>query len=107
MAENPIERKCWTIQHVFADKHQDPDTFDTTAVYITAESVLNSIYETIDEVEENINVDGQEPPIYLAKKSQFTLDILNNVLPNNWHSDSMIIYEYPHLIVAVVVRVLV
>lgn len=106
MAANP-EQKCWTIQHVYANKYDDPDTFDTTSVYITAESALNSIYKTIDEVEENINIGGLEPPNYLANKSQFTADILNNMLPNSWDSGSMIIYEYPNLIVSVIVRVLV
>jgi uncharacterized Fe-S radical SAM superfamily protein PflX len=105
MDANP-ERKCWTIQHVYANKYDDPETFDTTAVYITAESILNAIYETIDEVEENINIDGRAPPAYLATKQSFTVDILNNMLPHSWNSASMTIYEYPHLIVSVVSRVL-
>jgi hypothetical protein len=106
MAANP-ELKCWTIQHVYANRYDDTDTFDTTAVYITAESALNAIYETIDEVEENINIDGRAPPTYLAEKSRFTTDILNNMLPNGWGSESLTIYEYPNLIVSVVVRVLI
>ena len=106
MAANP-ERKCWTIQHVYANKYDDPETFDTTAVYITAEAALTAIYETIDEVEENINTDGRAPPNYLAKKSQFTVDILNNMLPHSWGSSYMTIYEYPHIMVSVVARILI
>lgn len=106
MAANP-EQKCWTIQHVYANKYQDSDTFDKTAVYITAESAHNAICETIDEIEENINMDFQAPPTYLANKSQFTLDTLNNMIPNSFASEYMLIYENPGLIIAVVVRVLV
>jgi hypothetical protein len=107
MAANPVERKCWTIQHVYADKRQDGDTFDTTAVYFTAEYVLEAIHATIDELEETINLGEHVQPTFLASKEYFTIDMLNNMEPNNWRSDCSIIYEYPNLIVAVVVRVLV
>lgn len=106
MDANPIERKCWTIQHVYADKCEDNDTFDTTAVYTNAESVFEAIHATIDELVETINLGEKEQPIFLANKSHFTIDMLNNMLPNNWHGQSSTIYEYPNLIVAVVVRVL-
>lgn len=107
MAANPIERKCWTIQHVYANKWEDGDTFDKTAVYLTAESVLEAIYGTFDELEESINLGEREIPMYINNRENYTINMLNNMDSNNWLSAASIIYEYPNLIVAVVVRVLV
>lgn len=105
MAEN-TERKCWTIQHVFEDSYQNSDRFDTTAIYTTAESALIAIHETIDGLEENI-LHGKSTPSLSTEKSYFTIDKLNNMIPNNWCNSYIIIYEYTYLSVAVVVRVLV
>lgn len=102
--DNP-DRKCWTIQHSYADRY-NADTFDTTAVYSTAEAVREAILETIDELEESINLGEKERPRSLANREYFTVDMLNNMDLNNWFSNSVIIFEYPHLIVAVVVRAL-
>lgn len=100
-----LDRKCWTIQYSYADRY-NADTFDTTAVYTTAEGVREAILETIDELEESINLGEKERPRFLANREYFTVDMLNNINPNNWFSNSSTIYEYPHLIVAVVARVL-
>lgn len=106
MAAVNQERKCWTIQHVYSENH-DGQTFDTTAVYTTAEATREAIIETIAELEETINLGESESPRYMAKREYYTIDILNNMEPNNWLIDRSIIFEYPHLVVAVIVRVLV
>lgn len=103
--ENPV-RKCWTIQHSYANRY-NADTFDTTAVYTTAEGVREAILETIDELEESINLGERERPRYMASREYFTVDVLNNMVPNNWMLDGSIIYEYPELVVAVIARALV
>jgi hypothetical protein len=72
-----------------------------------ADAVREAILATIDELEESINLDGRERPRYINKREHYTIDMLNNMLPTNWLNDGAVIYEYPHLIVAVVVRVLV
>ena len=105
MAANP-DRKCWTIQHIYAENQNGP-SFDTTAVYTTADAVREAILATIDELEESINLGEWERPRYITNREYYTIDMLNNMAPNNWLNDGSIIYEYPHLAVAVVVRVLV
>lgn len=105
MAANPIERKCWTIQHIYADNYDGP-SFDTTAVYTTAEAAQEAILATINELDEVINLGERERPKYMTKPEHYTIDMLNNMAPNNWLRDGSIIYEYQGLVVAVIVRVL-